>query len=363
MRKLVLFVAAAAMVTVASCGPKQDRFVIVGSAADSLCCVEGAQVLISSAEGIDTVAIENGKFTYEGAADVASSRTVVLDYPGKARTDRSHRVVLVPEGGCKIAVVLADSSYVNGSPVTDAYNAFQEEIQAVYAKYNDKILEAYKNDDDATYDELTAKVNEECTAIGEKFFEANNNNYVGVSAVKTLMYDIPLEKLQAFYDNGGDAIKNDKSINKILDSKKAEAATGEGSMFVDFEGKDKDGNPVKLSDYVGKGNYVFMDFWASWCGPCMAALPELRETYDKYHKKGLTVLGVNVWEREEGAGAACMKEKDMVWDVMFTSDNTSTDLYGVTGIPTAFVFGPDGKIVRRGHPMEIKPTEWFADKF
>ena len=67
MRKLVLFVAAAAMVTVASCGPKQDRFVIVGSAADSLCCVEGAQVLISSAEGIDTVAIENGKFTYEGA--------------------------------------------------------------------------------------------------------------------------------------------------------------------------------------------------------------------------------------------------------------------------------------------------------
>ena len=79
----------------------------------------------------------------------------------------------------------------------------------------------------------------------------------------------------------------------------AKQAVQPGRPFIDFQAPAPDGNIVKLSDFAGKGKYVLIDFWASWCGPCRAAMPELKELYAKYKDKGFEIVGVSLDSRKE----------------------------------------------------------------
>lgn len=122
--------------------------------------------------------------------------------------------------------------------------------------------------------------------------------------------------------------------------------TAEGAMFTDFTIEQPDGSKVSLSDYVGKGKYVLVDFWASWCGPCRAEIPNIKELYDKYHSKGLDVLGVAVWDKVEDTQKA-IKELGIVWPQIINAQQIPTELYGIQGIPHIILFAPDGTIVAR----------------
>ncbi len=107
---------------------------------------------------------------------------------------------------------------------------------------------------------------------------------------------------------------------------------------------------AKITDlpvwHVGKGKYVLVDFWASWCGPCRAEIPNIKELYDKYHSKGLDVLGVAVWDKVEDTQKA-IKELGIVWPQIINAQQIPTELYGIQGIPHIILFAPDGTIVAR----------------
>ena len=105
--------------------------------------------------------------------------------------------------------------------------------------------------------------------------------------------------------------------------------------------------PGSFDSYIGKGNYVLVDFWASWCGPCMQESPNVVKVYEDYRDKGLVVLGVLVNDKLENSKTA-MRRLGMKYDQVIDPENVQVKKFGITGIPHLILFGPDGKVVKRG---------------
>ena len=201
---------------------------------------------------------------------------------------------------------------------------------------------------------LIDKMNAYC----EKAFRANTDNWVGMMALSTSIYELSLAELDEHLEAAGDFIRENKRIQAIREGKVAEENTAEGKPFVDFTGKTPDGKMTSLSDYVGQGNYTLVDFWASWCAPCRQEMPNIRELWETYAGRGLQVVSVAVWDGDNSGSRKAIEEMGMAWNHIFVGlDRTPTELYGIEGIPHLILFAPDGTIYRRGlRGEELKDT-------
>ena len=147
----------------------------------------------------------------------------------------------------------------------------------------------------------------------------------------------------------------------------AKIGTNEGAKFTDFTIQQVEGDEsskVSLSDYVGKGKYVLVDFWASWCGPCRREIPNIAAVYDKYAGEDFDVLGVAVWDKPEDTAAA-VKELGMKWNIISNAQKVPTEIYGINGIPHIILFGPDGIILKRdlrGPAIEAEVAKYVKAK-
>lgn len=135
--------------------------------------------------------------------------------------------------------------------------------------------------------------------------------------------------------------------------------TGKGHRFVDFtvEKGNLDGSTARLSDYVGRGKYVLLDFWASWCVWCRAESPNLAKLYEKYKGDHFEIVSMAVNDKLEDTRAAISKDKVMTWKHIVNAGNRQMQLYGVYGIPMIILFAPDGTVVERNlrgdHMIEV----------
>ena len=155
---------------------------------------------------------------------------------------------------------------------------------------------------------------------------------------------------------------SDYRVQKRLEHLMALPPADVGDMFIDFS-VDYDGKTTHFSDYVGRGQYVLVDFWASWCGPCLQEIPNIITVYEKYKEKGLIVLGVAVSDRPE-ATLKAINEYQIPYPQIINSQKIATDAYGIRGIPEIILFAPNGTIFARslrGEDIEKKLSEVFSE--
>ena len=99
---------------------------------------------------------------------------------------------------------------------------------------------------------------------------------------------------------------------------------------------------VKLSDY--KGKTVYLDFWASWCGPCKQSFPWMNDMQSRYGTNGLRVVGINVDQKTDEA-KAFLKDNAASFDVAFDQGGKTPKAYAIKGMPTSVLIGPNGKVL------------------
>ena len=292
----------------------------------------------------DSVQIANGRFTLERA--VAEDGLIAhLVIP------RSYNLSFIPEEG----IIKADLAAIaaTGTALNDlhAQKAKAREALETETRGRLKAIRADKNLDDKAKEEAQEKVSDELYAkikpLAEADLKEHPNDAIGLIALQNLlgMEDVNVAKAEALLQQAGDRLRAEESITKMVTRLRRVEATQAGAQFVDFEGVDDANKAVRLSDYVGKGHYVLVDFWASWCGPCRREIGHLKKVRDAYTDKGLVILGTVVWDEMEDHLKA-MKELEITWPQIFNKTE-ATELYGIAGIPQIILFDPAGKIVAR----------------
>lgn len=292
----------------------------------------------------DSVQIANGRFTLERA--VAEDGLIAhLVIP------RSYNLSFIPEEG----IIKADLAAIaaTGTALNDlhAQKAKAREALETETRGRLKAIRADKNLDDKAKEEAQEKIVNEfygkIKPLAEADLKEHSNDAIGLIALQTLlgMEDVNVAKAEALLQQAGDRLRAEESITKMVERLRRVEATQAGAQFVDFEGVDDANKAVRLSDYVGKGHYVLVDFWASWCGPCRREIAHLKKVRDTYTDKGLVILGTVVWDEMEDHLKA-MKELEITWPQIFNKAE-ATELYGIAGIPQIILFDPAGKIVAR----------------
>ena len=292
----------------------------------------------------DSVQIANGRFTLERA--VAEDGLIAhLVIP------RSYNLSFIPEEG----IIKADlaASGATGTPLNDEHTKKSKYRKGLIEEARAKLksIRADKNLDDKAKEEAQEKVSDELYAkikpLAEADLKEHPNDAIGLIALQNLlgMEDVNVAKAEALLQQAGDRLRAEESITKMVTRLRRVEATQAGAQFVDFEGVDDANKAVRLSDYVGKGHYVLVDFWASWCGPCRREIGHLKKVRDAYTDKGLVILGTVVWDEMEDHLKA-MKELEITWPQIFNKTE-ATELYGIAGIPQIILFDPAGKIVAR----------------
>lgn len=180
-------------------------------------------------------------------------------------------------------------------------------------------------------------------------YEQNKDNPIGALVMENLIeYDdeMDYEKVLNMLEGASPVVSTYQPLKTKLDALEKVSHTSPGKPYIDLDLIDyKTGKPIKLSKVI-KGKVALIDFWASWCRPCRAEIPNIKKIYEKYGGKDLVVISLNVWDKPE-AQAKAIKDLGMTWTKLTDATRNATDTYGVDGIPQILLIGKDGVIIAR----------------
>lgn len=302
---------------------------------------------------LDTLAIENGGFTYTYELTGEPKVLIVTDM-------QSFSYNVIAEKGT--LTLVGDTGMFKGASLNNRLVEFVQSYRQAGTDLEDQkmaIVESLGEDGEFTEEIMSElqqidKMQADLFAnVTREFYEVDKESVVGALELLSTQSAFSKEEFAALYEQGGEVVKNFAPLKNFFEAEARMEELSAGGMYVDLAGVNPrdESQVLKLSDYVGKDNYVLLDFWASWCGPCRAAMPEIKRLNEIYGSKGLEVIGLVVSDKIDDHLKSA-DELGVTWTQIFDNEGTFIETYGVKGIPTLMLLDKDGTILVRSNDKD-----------
>lgn len=347
-----ILVMAGAAVSLCGCAP-QNQFVIEGRMAGTNSVV---YLLDKTHTPIDSAKVDNGTFRLKGIADTPSMAylTDSRDMQGTFAT------MLILEPGTITATddtVTPQFKRIAGTPSNDANAAYTEAAM--------QLTQEFRNPE--TSDERREAIQQEYENLTKTTLDNNLDNFFGALLLTQQSYEMGGKAVLETISRFPAALQQTELLTTLKADAEQALKTDVGATYIDVEQKNPEGEPISLKSVVENpsNKYVLLDFWASWCGPCMGEVPHLKKTYDDFHKKGFEIFGVSFDSKAEDWTNA-IKKNGMNWihvSALSGFDNQAAKDYAIRGIPSNALIDSQGTIVAkdlRGDDLYAKVSELLA---
>ena len=311
---------------------------------------------------VDSAVIADGKFTFKGQIEMPEIYYIEIPRLG--------RFGFILES-TKIDFTIGENFYtVSGTEFNNEITDFNKQKAKIVEKMND-IEERYENakTDGSITQELENSldaeykiVEKELKDFGVDFLTKNINNKIGECFVGDITRRLEPDEIEKLLALANEETLNSERFITVAERLKIAKTVAIGQPFVDLEMPNPQGKMIKLSDYAGKGKYVLVDFWASWCKPCREEMPTLVELYKKYKNKKFEIVGVS-FDRDKEKWLNGIAELNITWvqmsDIKYWQSE-GAKLYNVLGIPHTVLIDPKGIIIEKnllGNALKNKLEE------
>jgi len=343
-----------------ACNSDKSNYVIFGKVPAGI--ENGEKVyMVDYHEGVkvDSAVIFSGKFQFKGIVDLP--KVISLSNRFGLQAD------MILDKGTQ-SVDLSDPFNAKGNRLTELLCEFYQKCtdaimltRSNISNIDEKLSEEEKDKkEEELYKNLFALLDE----IPLSFLKEHPDDVLGAMIFYIWLENQPDMTVDRFREKSqsvGATVLGFGPVKQMAERLEKVDKTSVGKPFVDFtvSNGNLDGSSVSFSNYIGKGKYVLVDFWASWCMPCRMEAPVIADVYKKYKGDRFEVLGVAVMDKRAESLKA-IEDDGYTWPQILDAQAVPLELYGIQGIPHIILFGPDGTILARdlrGDALKNKVAE------
>lgn len=313
---------------------------------------------------LDSTIVENNTFKFKGKITNNEPEIYFLSFDTPDKAEQIYSLIL--EKG-KINVVFSyDKEYlfVTGTPINDEWN----EVQKAYMEKISSMNELYESERlSAEQIRQFKTLRKDISNLLYNFIKPRINNNIGEYYFLSFRSRLEEQHAEELLAMSNPEFRKLKQIQDLQTKLKTEKSTRPGNAFTDVSGITPDGKEVKLSDLIGKDKIVLLDFWASWCIPCIEDIPNVKTAYEKYKDKGFQVVGISL-DHDKEAWKKAIERLNLPWAQISDLKGWESEFvqnYPARPIPFTVLLDRDGKIIEkrlRGNMLLATLEELFQVK-
>lgn len=321
-------------------------------------CVDGDTVYLCSMSGYfqlipeDTTVIKDGKYAFKGEFEGADIRFLCAMH-GDTNIGMS---MIVLENADFQANIHADGSKkdVKGGPSTPLYKEYEDGVEAAFGEGSGDLfrISTDSTKTEAERADAKAKLQVADARVADyryNFIMKHLDSPVSGMLLAYVKYDLDSVRFEQILTAMDAASCTYPQFKAEMAERAAAKATAIGAQYTDLSLNDPDGNPIRVSDYVTKNRYTMIDFWASWCGPCIKEMPWVVKAYEAYHSKGFEVVGISL-DNKKDAWLKAIARLNMPWPHMSDLKGwecQAAQPYNIKEIPANVLIDQSGTIVAK----------------